>query len=170
MTPPIAVPVDQYEPSSLHATRGTADGITGSVPSFLSISYNAAVSTNHLTTMHRCTTCGRAFTRRDHLLRHSSRCTPKPFVCGVCRSSFTRERDLDRHTNTVRCGAPPQPEPAPKRQKVTHLREDPLTPPPVEHAANDNLSRDLRDFVHENWASVRTHVVNGPVQSRYITG
>ena len=114
-----------------------------------------------------CTTCGRAFTRRDHLLRHSSRCTPKPFVCGVCRSSFTRERDLDRHTNTVRCGAPPQPEPAPKRQKVTHLREDPLTPPPVEHAANDNLSRDLRDFVHENWASVRTHVVNGPVQTRY---
>ena len=28
--------------------------------------------------------------------------------------------------------------------------------------------RDLRDdFVHENWASVRTHVVNGPVQARY---
>ena len=118
--------------------------------------------------MHKCTTCGRAFTRRDHLLTHSSRCTPKPFVCVVCRSSFTRKRDLDRHTNTVRCGAPPQPEPAPKRQKVTHLREDPLTPPPpVEHAANDELSSTLRDFVHENWASVRTHVVRGPVQTRY---
>ena len=118
--------------------------------------------------MHKCTTCGRAFTRRDHLLTHSSRCTPKPFVCDVCRSSFTRKRNLDRHTNTVRCGAPPQPEPAPKRQKVTHLREDPLTPPqPVEHAANDELSSTLRDFVHENWASVRTHVVRGPVQTRY---
>ena len=67
----------------------------------------------------------------------------------------------------MRCGGPPQPEPAPKRQKVTHLREDPLTPPPIEHAANDELSAELRDFVHENWASVRTHVVNGPVQTRY---
>ena len=66
----------------------------------------------------------------------------------------------------MRCGGPPQPEPAPKRQKVTHLREDPLTPPPVE-PANDELSAELRDFVHENWASVRTHVVRGPVQTRY---
>ena len=39
--------------------------------------------------------------------------------------------------------------------------------PPVEHAANDELSSAIRDFVHENWASVRTHVVNGPVQTRY---
>ena len=116
--------------------------------------------------MHKSTTCGRAFTRRDHLLRHSSRCTPKPFICGVCRSSFTRERDLDRHTNTVRCGGPPQPGPAPKRRRIASLDEDTLTPPPVE-PANDNLSRDLRDFVHENWASVRTHVARGPVQTRY---
>ena len=123
---------------------------------------------SHLLPSNVCPTCDRGFTRRDHLLRHSSCCTPKPFVCGVCRSSFTRERDLDRHTNTVRCGAPPQPEPAPKRQKVTHLREDPLTPPPpVEHAANDELSSTLRDFVHENWTSVRTHMVHGPVQMRY---
>ena len=64
-------------------------------------------------------------------------------------------------------GGPPQPGPsAPKRRRIA-LNEDPLTPPPIEHAANDNLSRDLRDFVHENWASVRTHVVNGPVQTRY---
>ena len=118
--------------------------------------------------MHKCTTCGRAFTRRAHLLRHSSRCTPKPFACAVCHSGFGRKRDLDRHTTNERCGAPPQPEPAPKRQKVTHLREDPLTPPqPVEHAANDELSAELRDFLAENWASVRTHVVHGPVQTRY---
>ena len=161
------MPVYQEEPRTLHATRGTADGITGSVPSFLNISYNAAVSTNHLTTMHKCTTCGRAFTRRDHLLRHSSRCTPKPFACDVCRSSFGRKRDIDHHKRTVRCGGPPQPGPSASKRRRIALNEDPLTPPPVEHAANDNLSRNLRDFVHENWASVRTHVVNGPVQTRY---
>ena len=121
---------------------------------------------SHLLPSNVCPTCDRGFTRRNHLLRHSSRCTPKPFVCGVCRSSFTRERDLDRHTNTVRCGAPPQPEPAPKRQKVTHLREDPLTPAPVE-PANDDLSSTIRDAVHENWAGIRTHVVRGPIQTRY---
>ena len=39
--------------------------------------------------------------------------------------------------------------------------------PPVEHAANDELSSAIRDAVRENWGSVRTHVVNGPVQTRY---
>ena len=117
--------------------------------------------------MHICSTCGRAFARRGHLVRHSSRCRPKPFACDVCHSSFGRKRDLDHHKRTVRCGGPPQPGPsAPKRRRIA-LNEDPLTPPPIEHAANDNLSRDLRDFVHENWDSVRTHVVNGPVQTRY---
>ena len=136
------------------------------MPSFLSISYNAAVSTNHLTTIHKCTTCGRAFTRRDHLLRHSSRCTPKPFACDVCHSGFGRKDNLDHHKRTVRCGGPPQPGPsAPKRRRIA-LNEDPLTPPPIEHA-NDELSAELRDFVQENWTSVRTHVVNGPVQTRY---
>ena len=85
----------------------------------------------------------------------------------MCHSSFGRKDNLDHHKRTVRCGGPPQPEPAPKRRRIASLDEDPLTPPPIEHAANDNLSRDLRDFVHENWASVRTHVVNGPVQTRY---
>ena len=113
-----------------------------------------------------CPTCGRGFTRCDHLRRHSSRCRPKPFACDVCHSGFWRKRDLDHHKRTVRCGGPPKPEPAPKRQKVTHLREDPLTPPPVE-PANDELSAELRDFVQENWTSVRTHVVHGPVQTRY---
>ena len=113
-----------------------------------------------------CPTCKRSFTRTADLRRHSSRCRPKPFACDVCHSGFGRKQDLDHHKRTVRCGGPPQPEPAPKRQKVTHLREDPLTPPPVEHA-NDELTAELRDFVHENWASVRTHVVNGPVQTRY---
>ena len=116
---------------------------------------------------HKCATCGRAFTRREYLLKHSSRCRPKPFVCDVCRRSFTRERNLDRHKRTVQCGSPPQPGPAPKRRRIASLDEDPLTPPPVEHAANDELSSAIRDFVHENWGSVRTHVVHGPIQTRY---
>ena len=67
----------------------------------------------------------------------------------------------------MQCGGPPQPGPAPKRRRIASLDEDPLTPPPVEHAANDELSSAIRDFVHENWGSVRTHVVHGPIQTRY---
>ena len=106
------------------------------------------------------------FTRRANLQRHASGCRPTPFVCDVCRRSFTRERNLDRHKRTVQCGGPPQPGPAPKRRKVTHLHEDPLTPLPVE-PSNDELSSDLQDAVRDNWAVIRTHVVNGPVQARY---
>ena len=116
--------------------------------------------------MHKCATCGRAFTRRPNLQRHASGCRPTPFVCDVCRRSFTRERDLDRHKRTVQCGGPPQPGPAPKRRKVTHLHEDPVTPPPVE-PSNDELSSDLQDAIRENWASVRTYVARGPVQTRF---
>ena len=118
--------------------------------------------------MHICTTCGRAFARREHLVRHSSRCTPKLFVCTVCNSSFGRKDNLDRHKRTVQCGGPPQPGPAPKRRRiVARLNEDPVLAPPLEHAANDELSSAIRDAVRENWGSVRTHVVNGPVQTRY---
>ena len=117
--------------------------------------------------MHKCATCGRAFTRRDHLQRHASRCRPKPFTCDVCHSGFTRKDNLDHHKRTVQCGSPPQPGPAPKRRRIASLDEDPLTPPPVEHAANDEVSSAIRDFVHENWGSVRTHVVHGPIQTRY---
>ena len=117
--------------------------------------------------MHKCATCGRAFTRHPNLQRHASGCRPTPFVCDVCRRSFTRERDLDRHKRTVQCGSPPQPGPAPKRRRiVASLNEDPVLAPPVE-PSNDNLSSALQDFVQENWASVRTHVVRGPVQTRY---
>ena len=117
--------------------------------------------------MHTCATCGRAFTRRDHLQRHASRCRPKPFTCDVCHSGFTRKWDLDQHKRTVQCGGPPQPGPAPKRRRIASLDEDPVLAPPVEHAANDELSSALQDFVQENWGSVRTHVVHGPIQTRY---
>ena len=116
---------------------------------------------------HTCTTCKKSFTRREYLLKHSSRCRPKPFACDVCHSLFERKDNLDRHKRTVQCGSPPQPGPsAPKRQKVTHLHEDPVTPPPIE-PSNDNLSSDLQDAVRDNWGSIRTYVAQGPVQTRY---
>ena len=118
--------------------------------------------------MHKCATCGRAFTRRFTLQRHASGCRPKPFTCDVCHSGFTRKWDLDQHKRTVQCGGPPQLGPAPKRRRiVASLNEDPVLAVPVEHAANDELSSAIRDAVRENWGSVRTHVVNGPVQTRY---
>ena len=116
---------------------------------------------------HTCTTCKKSFTRREYLLKLSSRCRPKPFACDVCHSLFERKDNLDRHKRTVQCGSPPQPGPsAPKRQKVTHLHEDPVTPPPIE-PSNDNLSSDLQDAVRDNWGSIRTYVAQGPVQTRY---
>ena len=120
---------------------------------------------SHLQPPNVCPTCKRSFTRTADLRRHLGRCKQKPFICDVCRSSFGRKWDLDHHKKTVQCGGPPQPGPAPKRRRIASLDEDTLTPPPVE-PAND-LSRDLRDFVHKNWASVRTHVARGPVQTRY---
>ena len=117
--------------------------------------------------MHTCATCGRAFTRRDHLQRHASRCRPKPFVCATCNSSFGRKQELDCHVKTVKCGGPPQPGPsAPKRRRIASLDEDPLTPPPAGEAY-DELSSDLQDAVRDNWGSIRTYVAQGPVQTRY---
>ena len=116
--------------------------------------------------MHTCTTCKKSFTRRKYLLKHSSRCRPKPFACGVCHSLFGRKDNLDRHKITVQCGSPPQPEPsAPKRRRIA-VNEDPLSPPPVEQL-DDELSSDLQDTVRDNWGSIRTYVAQGPVQTRY---
>ena len=68
----------------------------------------------------------------------------------------------------MQCGGPPQPGPAPKRRRiVASLNEDPVLAPPVEHAANDELSSAIRDAVRENWGSIRTYVAQGPVQTRY---
>ena len=115
---------------------------------------------------HTCTTCKKSFTRREYLLKHSSRCRPKPFACDVCHSLFGRKDNLDRHKITVQCGSPPQPEPsAPKRRRIA-LNEDPLSPPPVEQL-DDELSSDLQDAVRDNWGSIRTYVAQGPVQTRY---
>ena len=152
VAPPIAF--DQSQRSSQHSTTTTTTTPT-------------TTTTTTTITMHKCATCGRVFTRRFTLQRHASGCRPKPFVCTVCDSSFGRKQELDRHKRTVQCGGPPQPGPASKRRKVTHLQEDPVLAPPVEHAANDELSSAIRDFVHENWAAIRTHVAQGPVQTRY---
>ena len=87
-------------------------------------------------------------------------------MCATCNSSFGRKQELDRHVKTVKCGFPPQPGPsAPKRRRIA-LNEDPLSPPPVEQL-DDELSSDLQDAVRDNWGSIRTHVVHGPIQTRY---
>ena len=67
----------------------------------------------------------------------------------------------------MQCGSPPQPGPAPKRHRIASLNEDPVLAPPVEHAANDELSSALQDAVRDNWGSIRTYVTQGPVQTRY---
>ena len=62
--------------------------------------------------------------------------------------------------------------PTPTRTIGTEMPEShasarrPSNTPPVE-PSNDNLSSALQDFVRENWGSVRTHVAQGPVQTRY---
>ena len=115
---------------------------------------------------HICTTCKKSFTRREYLLKHLSRCRPKPVACDVCHSLFGRKDNIDRHKRTVKCRGPPQPGPsAPKRRRIA-LNEDPVSPPPVE-SLDDELSSDLQDAVRENWGSIRTHVVHGPIQTRY---
>ena len=78
-----------------------------------------------------------------------------------------RERNLDRHTITVQCGAPPQTGSAPKRRRIAaSLGEYPIFAPPAEEVY-DELSRDLQEYVLDKWSSIRTHVVHGPVQTRY---
>ena len=67
----------------------------------------------------------------------------------------------------MQCGSPPQPGPAPKRRRIASLNEDPVLAPPVEHAANDELSSALQDAVRDNCGSIRTYVTQGPVQTRY---
>ena len=115
---------------------------------------------------HICT-CKKSFTRREYLLKHSSRCRPKSFACDVCHSLFGRKDNLDRHKRTVKCRGPPQPGPsAPKRRRIASLDEDPLTPPPAGEAYDEPSNR-LQEFVHDNWTSIRTHVARGPVQTRY---
>ena len=54
-----------------------------------------------------------------------------------------------------------------KRRRIeANLDEDPLFAPPAGEVY-DELSRDLQEYVLEKWSSIRTHVVHGPVQTRY---
>ena len=116
---------------------------------------------------HLCTTCNKSFTRREYLLKHSTRCTPKAYVCNVCHSSFRRRRELVTHEKTVRCGGPKKPESAPKRRKIVeYLHEDTATAPD-DVPLDDELSVGLQEVIRDNWASIRTHVSRGPVQTRF---
>ena len=85
----------------------------------------------------------------------------------TCRRSFGWKRNLDEHKKKVQCGAPPQPGPVPKRRMIAaSLDEDPIFAPPAGEVY-DELSRDLQECVLETWSSIRTHVVHGPIQTRY---
>ena len=112
-----------------------------------------------------CTTC--SFTRREYLIKNSARCTPQTYICNVCHSSFGRSRDLATHERTIRCGGPKKPESAPKQRKIVeYLHEDTTTAPATVPLA-DELSVGLQEANRDNWASTRTHVARGPVQTRF---
>ena len=116
---------------------------------------------------HICTTCKKSFTRRAYPLKHSARCAPQAYVCNVCHSSFGRKRDLARHERMIRCGGPKKPESAPKRRKIVeYLHEDTATAPAAV-PLDDELSAGLQEVIRDNWASIRTHVARGPVQTRF---
>ena len=122
---------------------------------------------SHLLPPNVCPTCKRSFTRSADLRRHSSRCRQKPFVCDVCHSSFGRSRNLVTHEGTIRCGGPKKPESAPKRRKIVeYLHEDTATAPAAV-PLDDELSVGLQEIIRDNWASIRTHVARGPVQTRF---
>ena len=128
------------------------------------------------------------------MFRHARTVCSRPsdngvYVCDACGLSFSTRRHLERHKRTVRCD-PEQP-PSPKRSRTIPteevLVEDPVEPPegndvlsddlqteevlvedPVEPLeGNDVLSDDLQEVVRQHWASTRTSVARGPVQSRY---
>ena len=111
---------------------------------------------------HICTTCNKSFTRREHLLKHSARCARLQLY----HSSFGRIWNLARHERTIRCGGPKEPESAPKRRKIVeYLHEDTATAPDAV-PLDDELSIGLQEVIRDNWASIRTHVARGPVQTR----
>ena len=116
---------------------------------------------------HICTTCKKSFTRRAYLLKHSARCAPQAYVCNVCHSSFVRKRDLARHERTIRCGGPKKPESAPKRRKIFEYLHEDTAIAPAAVPLDDELSAGLQEVIRDNWASIRTHVARGPVQTRF---
>ena len=119
------------------------------------------------------------------------------YVCDACGRSFGTRRHLERHKRTVRCDPDQPPSPKRSRTIPTRtipteevLVEDPVETPegndsspkrsrtiPTEEVlvedpvdpleGNDVLSDDLQEVVHQHWASIRTSVARGPVQSRY---
>ena len=90
-------------------------------------------------------------------------------VCVVCGRSFGTRRDLAQHKRTVQCD--PNGPPSPKRTTYVAseeaLMEDPLEAPLDGAVGNDVLSDELQQLVRQHWASIRTSLARGPVQSRY---
>ena len=112
---------------------------------------------------HICMTCNKSFTRREYLLKHSARCTPKAYVCNVCHSSFRRSQNIARHQRTIRCCGPKELESVPKRRKIVEYLHEDTTSAPDAVPLDDELSVRLQEVIRDNWASIRTHVARGPV-------
>ncbi|KAL6453082.1 hypothetical protein SBY92_000428 [Candida maltosa Xu316] len=75
---------------------------------------NSSVSSNYGTKtpsgnarIYNCTLCQRAFTREEHLTRHtlSTHNKLKPFTCGICTRPFSRRDLLLRHAKNLHQGS-----------------------------------------------------------------
>ena len=131
---------------------------------------------------HVCDSCGRTFTRRDKLVVHvrNKRCrnflqkriSKSQYACETCGNLFVARKLLTRQKKTGRCDVIAQP-PLPKRSKLAQIvaqlgddiAGDPKLPP-LEDPSLDVVSEEVLDVIRDHWASIRTSVVRGSVQSR----
>ena len=139
----------------------------------------------HMSAGHVCDSCGRTFTRRDNLVVHvrNKRCrnflqkriSKSQYACGTCGKLFVARKSLTPHKKTGRCNVIAQP-PLPKRSKLAQsvaqlgddIVDDPKLPP-LEDPSLDVVSEEVLGVIRDHWASIRTSVVRGSVQSRYNT-
>ena len=108
-----------------------------------------------------CSKCNRVFARPAGLLAH--KCKVGDYLCESCQHTFSTQKQLDRHKRVTSCHQSLPPET--KRRRVTPspppFEEGPVEQPPPQQDS------DLQDVITENWSSIRSHVIGGPVQSRY---
>ena len=128
---------------------------------------------------HACPCCGKYFSRRCNMLRHArSTCKKTSIdgdgdygvnVCDVCGRSFGIRLDLIQYKRTVRCdlNGPPSPKRSTYVASEEAFVEDPVEAPLDGAVGNDVLSDELQQLFRLHWASVRTYMARGPVQSRY---
>lgn len=91
-------------------TTGTTNptGATGSTPTKKSATakYGSKTPSGNAR-IFNCKQCNRAFTREEHLTRHtlSTHNKLKPFICGICSRPFSRRDLLLRHAKNLHQGS-----------------------------------------------------------------